>query len=128
MNKPLDDFYQNGPRPRGSCKPCFLARQAANPQWRRGARSANAKRRYGVNLDALLAAQNGLCANPACDAPATDVDHDHLCCPTRAESCGECVRGILCGGCNRALGSVNDDVLRLYGLIEFLNKWSGKNE
>src|SRR4029077_2130187 len=31
------------------------------------------------------------------------VDHDHNCCPG-AHSCGKCIRGILCGTCNSALG------------------------
>ena len=31
------------------------------------------------------------------------VDHDHRCCPERARSCGKCVRGLLCGKCNKML-------------------------
>jgi hypothetical protein len=31
------------------------------------------------------------------------VDHDKRCCPGR-KSCGKCVRGLLCGNCNRKLG------------------------
>jgi hypothetical protein len=37
------------------------------------------------------------------------IDHDHACCPTsknRYRTCGKCVRGLLCDGCNTLLGKV----------------------
>lgn len=40
--------------------------------------------------------------------PRLNVDHDHTCCPGM-NSCGLCVRGFLCLGCNQALGSMRDD-------------------
>lgn len=58
--------------------------------------------------------QDGLCA--ACHLPASGkhrlhIDHDH--------STGA-IRGLLCAGCNSALGAVNDDVDRLLALVEYL--------
>lgn len=48
---------------------------------------------------------------PLCSRPFDDLfvkptlDHDHDCCNTRGEkTCGRCVRGPLCGACNKALG------------------------
>lgn len=70
-------------------------------------------RRHGITPDdyaRILAAQgNGcaICAKPETAFPSgrvrrLDIDHDHACCPGSA-SCGSCVRGLLCNGCNRGL-------------------------
>lgn len=50
-----------------------------------------------------------------------NIDHDHACCD-RPGSCGKCVRGVLCGNCNTALGHARDDIERLRGLISFLER------
>jgi len=42
------------------------------------------------------------------------VDHDHACCPG-AVSCGRCVRGFICAGCNQDAGSF-DRIIRSYGV------------
>lgn len=61
---------------------------------------------YNVTLEwyeEQLQSQGGGCA--ICNKKPTkgrvlSVDHDHSCCPTPGESCGNCVRGLLCVTCN----------------------------
>jgi hypothetical protein len=47
------------------------------------------------------------------------VDHDHSCCLGET-TCGKCVRGILCGTCNKGLGSFRDDTSLLEAAINYL--------
>lgn len=76
---------------------------------------------YGLtrdDVDRLLAAQDGKCKicrqppNPVHKKPKLHVDHDHKCCPGK-KSCGKCVRALLCGNCNTALGLLKEDPLVL---------------
>lgn len=115
-----------GVRTASRCSACINAmrRETYSP---RTQRSYSLKKRYGITadeFDEMLAKQGG-CA--ACGAIETDgkywhVDHDHECCPTQASSCGKCIRGILCHGCNTALGNVKDSPARLRALIEYLER------
>lgn len=54
---------------------------------------------------AMYEQQGGVCA--ICGEPSETrrlaVDHDRKCCPGR-NSCGKCVRALLCTGCNVGLG------------------------
>jgi Recombination endonuclease VII len=36
------------------------------------------------------------------------IDHDHSCCPDNKQTCGSCVRGILCYRCNTMLAAVEN--------------------
>lgn len=79
---------------------------AADPDWRRRKRL----KKYNLTLeqyDEMVAAQGGLCK--ICNRPPPGgqilaVDHDHSCCPQKLQSCGECIRGLLCNYCNGVLG------------------------
>lgn len=49
------------------------------------------------------------------------IDHDHSCHLNKA--CEKCARGMLCDGCNHALGIVKDDAKRLRGLADYLEAY-----
>lgn len=90
--------------------------------------AAHRERMFGVSsrsYASLLEAQGGHCANcPRTEAEngkALAVDHNHACCPGR-KSCGECVRGLLCSNCNKALGLVRDSVETLRNMIEYVSR------
>lgn len=136
--KKLADFIQRKRSKRttyySECRDCFNIRRRAaraEPEYKERERNANRLRmqdvewvqhnrdnrlrtRYGI--DRLIWAkmfedQLGICANDNCSALATDTDHCH----TTMK-----VRGLLCGFCNKALGTIKDDVSRLKGLIRYL--------
>lgn len=84
---------------------------------------------YGITKEqyaAMLASQGGRCK--ICRRLPEEIndrvkrlviDHDHACCPSGG-SCGKCVRGLLCGFCNRLIGMANDDPEVLRAAIAYL--------
>lgn len=130
--KPIDQFYKNRKGDqfwyKNHCKTCaYDKRKARGPEYDQNTRLWT---RYRLRLDAynlLIAFQKGLC--PICkrdlEGLITVVDHDHSCCPGR-RSCGACVRGIICKGCNYAMGHFNDDVEAMQRAIEYLNGERGR--
>ena len=78
-------------------------------------------KKYGLpplRLQELLAPQ--ACSNPGCgEVTSLHIDHDHACCPGYT-SCGKCVRGVLCAGCNQSLGSLQENPQRIRGLLDYL--------
>lgn len=82
--------------------------------------------RYGITeaqYDAMLHAQGGVCAIKGCNRTnknkRMDIDHDHACCPGD-RSCGKCVRGLVCGPCNKAMGLLRDDPSLASALSDYL--------
>lgn len=97
----------------------------------------NRKRSFKMSpseYEAMFASQDSKCA--ACGSGdfsghrngVPHIDHDSSCCPTGSETCGKCVRGILCWRCNLALGMVKDEIARLEGLIAYLKRWQEKRK
>jgi Recombination endonuclease VII len=108
-------------------KPCWakgLCRNCYNKKWRRENpqharemdRVRNLRRWFDLTLeqyDQILAEQGGVCAG--CGRPPRKtrlaVDHNHA---------TDIVRGLLCRGCNIALGGVEDNPQTLLRLIQYL--------
>jgi len=127
--KPVGDFYER----RRVCKPCLVAQRRewirAHPQehtsrsraWQKAnpdkMLNMKLKRVYGITLEDfqnMLRQQGGVCAicQQECDKrPRLSVDHCH--------KTGR-VRGLLCHGCNTALGYMRDDPERLHRAITYL--------
>jgi Recombination endonuclease VII. len=76
---------------------------------------------YGLTLDdydRMYTEQDGRCRSCRKDKSVASprsrsqrwmvVDHDHRCCAGK-QSCGKCVRGLLCQHCNRGSGFFGDD-------------------
>lgn len=77
-------------------------------------------RTYGITVDRLVELLSSKCE--ICDrSDQLSIDHDHSCCPGKT-SCGKCVRGVLCQGCNRGIGQFNDDIEALKNAIKYLEK------
>lgn len=125
-------YYAHNYAEEASCGECLTGHAADQAQRRidqpdlmlRG----NLYGKYRLSLERyqeLLEAQDGRCAICGVASPGDiridrfHVDHDHSCCPGK-ESCGKCVRGLLCRACNTALGNFRDDPNVLLGALTYL--------
>lgn len=84
----------------------------------------NTLTRFGINAkdyEEMSASQAGACAICGRSDIVLAVDHDHACCAGR-KSCGNCIRGLLCGNCNRALGLLREDPSLFMSAVLYLKK------
>ncbi|MEU7151258.1 endonuclease domain-containing protein [Streptomyces sp. NPDC045456] len=112
------------------CRTC-QRRSAAAYRKKEVAFDARMRRTYGItaaDIERLLAKQGDCCAICNTAFVFTEgkknpihVDHDHACCSGRT-SCGACVRGLLCEGCNTGLGTFKDDLSRLQSAIDYVKR------
>lgn len=115
--KDFADFSQKTKRMHSYCIDCRRLRGlTANLQ------------RYGLTPESYIEmekAQGGVCA--ICNEPEREkkrlaIDHDHSCCPG-LNSCGKCIRGLLCTRCNKGLGVFGDDKDLLLSAANYLNRY-----
>lgn len=84
------------------CQACYRKQRQPTRSLYERRREQSLKRRYGITLedfDRMKAEQGGVCAI-CLKREAKVVDHDH--------KTGR-VRGLLCGGCNGAIGILDED-------------------
>lgn len=120
-----------GPIRRGRCNPC-RQREAYHADVERSRKAAYKrahylKHKYGMTLEDYeqrLENQGGVCAicereEPGFGRRRFHVDHDHACCDGE-DSCGSCIRGLLCGWCNVGLAQFRDNPDALVRAIAYL--------
>ena len=124
-NKPKndDEFYKQNGKPHGYCKICNSLKcksyykdhdeeikekvRSLEPDYKR---HCHLRTQYKLSVDSYyeqLAFQEHkckICKKEFSKTIRPVVDHDHKCCPTKAKSCGNCLRGIICHKCNSILG------------------------
>lgn len=122
--KSLDEFYARIAR----CKECqaeYQREYRARPGNREKKNLNRKLHKFNISkemYDAMVELQEGLCAicgeaNP--DGRSLAIDHDHSCCDYDG-SCGKCIRGLLCGGCNKGMGLLRDNPRLLIKAAEYL--------
>lgn len=119
--KDLAEFYSAKANKDGlehRCKQCKYISTTTSPNRKTVMWRSNIKTRYGLTEDMynkILQAQGGVCAGckQPCKRGKLSVDHDHK---------TNKVRGLLCRGCNSALGNVLDNPQTLWNLAEYLNQ------
>jgi len=121
VEKNISDFYAG----RKDCKDC---KNAAAKQWRKDhpenverhlvrMRERTKERRYGITqkqFDQMLVDQNNkckICGNGFKSSKDTHIDHCHS---------TNKVRGLLCNGCNMALGQFMDNLDIMKNAIKYL--------
>jgi hypothetical protein len=105
--------------PQNRCKDCkkddWKIRQDTDESFRKKVRDSSTRTRYGISQEELEYLQSfdrcQVCDQPSKTKRGLHIDHNH--------HTGE-IRGVLCQGCNHALGNVNDNVEVLKKLIAYL--------
>lgn len=115
------------------CRKCAAARRKAlYKKNSTSAREQHLLRRYHMTVEdyeLLLEKQDRVCA--VCKNPpktqSLHVDHDPKCCPrVRGEqgsidTCGKCIRGLVCYPCNGLLGKIENGYLDSF--YSYLAEW-----
>jgi hypothetical protein len=103
----------------GDCKECLREHRG----WWRAEALYNLSRNDAASMLQEQDYSCAICLNEIYFGKGLNIDHDHRCCPD-VGSCGECLRGLLCHGCNMGLGHLGDDPVRLRAAADYLDRWN----
>lgn len=131
--KKHNDFSYKGGKPSYRCKSCFNAYykdyysknsdrlKQKTKKYKSINRLSMRCGRHGISVEKYIEMYNRY--NGKCwvclSREAEQIDHNHNCCSGKA-GCPKCVRGLLCGPCNRMLGHADDDSGVLQRAIDYL--------
>lgn len=141
--KPTDAFWKDSRYRGGYQHQCKACKYKVSEEWRkRNRESVNAKQReyqranpdvarrswvkkkYGMTWDeyqSMVFTHDNRCG--VCWRTADEAEPGRLLSVDHCHETGR-VRGLLCGGCNRALGLLQDDVLRIRKLAEYVERYA----
>lgn len=130
LEQELSEFYKHSAMRSGRLNTCRTCTKEASKKWRdenrdrfvelRWRRELQSK--YGITADdywRMYNEQGGVCAACGSDSPGIrykrvfTVDHCHV---------SGRVRGLLCGGCNMALGQMCEDPEKIRGLAAYAER------
>ncbi len=83
-------------------------------------RDSQLRKAYGITLEAyrtMFESQGGCCLS--CASPLTEVNSNRGAHPVDHDHTTGNIRGILCNGCNTALGQIKEDPARLEKLLRY---------
>ena len=122
VEKPLTEFYNNRTGKNGKHAHCKVCNNLKYPRDRREMYWQDVKRRNGItqqDYQALLDGQGGVCA--ICKQPENYTRNGEVCrlCVDHDHDTAQ-IRGLLCRACNKALGLMKDNPVRLLSAAEYL--------
>lgn len=143
--KPIADFHKKKSASDGRQSQCKTCNNRTATEWRErnqekydaiyrkhyGDGMRQRARRYGIEVDILrtmFLESDGVCESCGVRQETLydlQVDHDHKCCPGQ-KSCGKCVRGLICYGCNNGIARFLDDVAKMRLAIQYLERWDSR--
>lgn len=109
------------PHPGPRCTTCHRQRRKDVSEARRLAYVAKQYNLTPERYKALTERYGGQCWQCR-KRKGRQVDHDHKCCAGKT-SCGRCVRGLLCGPCNKFLGLIGDSISILLNGVDYLKEY-----
>jgi hypothetical protein len=109
------------PHPGPRCATCHRNRRTSVSEARRLTYVAKQYNLTPEAYEALRERYSGLCWLCRRNR-GRQVDHDHKCCVGKT-SCGKCVRGLLCGPCNKFLGHIRDNPEIAMNIVTYLDEY-----